>query len=289
MVAGRSAAVRGEPIDRDSIRSAVAEVESPGANAGPALHTEPRWSALRAKIDQVSSAKDIGLVAYQRWSEAVELIRALGGRVAESSELVRGPQLDTYYLLDAALLRIPDVIAGSGELADLAVMAAVKSTPGDEVRIAVARARVATAAQAVNAGLAKAIDATRSHRLSTAFLEPLDQFGAATDALAPPVDVLALPPLPANVPAAAVGARIAAVRLAAAVFTELNAVIAANRRDIDLHRREVLAVAAAAVLIAVTVAVFVARRRRPVFLAPTHQTGHPARGSVPVRATVGVR
>jgi hypothetical protein len=283
LVAGRSAAVRGDPVDADAIRAAIADVERAEAANGAALETQQRWSDVRTRVGQLTGSKDVGLVAYQRWSEAVELTRALGGRIAETSDLFVGPQLDTHYLLDAGLLRIPEVISGAGDLADLSAFAAGKSTPADEVRIAVTRARVVAAAAAVNGGLAKANDATQGRRLSTALLQPLDQFGAATDALAPPVDVLAMPPLPANVPAAAVGARVAAVRLAAAVFTELDALIAARQRDLDLRRRQVLGVAAAGVLVAVVVAVAIGRRRRPVFIAPTAATAHPARAAVGVR------
>ena len=93
------------------------------------------------------------------------------------------------------------------------------------------RDRIATNAAAVATGLGKVVDATGSGRVGSAILSPLDQFGAATDALAPSVAVAVMPPLPDNLAAASVGVRDASQRLSQTVWTELDRLLADRLDD----------------------------------------------------------
>jgi hypothetical protein len=167
-------------------------------------------------------------------------------------------------MVDAGLLRLPEVIQAAGQLADLLALTAANRAPLDELRAAVMRDRISTAASATNTGLGKVVDTTSSGRISSALLSPLDQFGAATDALAPSVQVAMMPPLPENVPAAAIGVRDSAERLAQTVWTELDALLR-DRGGVESTRRLAIIVAGlVGVIVGVLVGVVLWRQRRQV-------------------------
>src|SRR5262249_12335219 len=132
----------------------------------------------------------------------------------------------------------------------------------------------------ISDGLGKVVDATARGRVSSALLGPLDRFGAAADAFAPTADVLAVPPLPANVPAASLGVQQAAVQLADGVWAELDALLSTRMDALDGARDRSLLTGGAGVLLAIAVAVILTRpRRRPLAVRPA---GTPAQ--VPVHA-----
>jgi hypothetical protein len=263
LVDGQSAAVRGEPVDAAPIKAHLDAVEDVERQHGAALGTRSRWQTLRDSVVELSERPGgAGIEAYQRWSQAVDLTVALMRRVGDTSKLILGPALDSYYLMDAGLLRLPDVIQGSGQLADLLAMTAANRTALDELRAAVVRDRVATASAAVNSGLGKVVDSTSSGRVSAALLAPLDQFGAAADALAPSVAVAVMPPLPTNVVAASVGVRVAADRLAQTVWDELDGVLANRADELARRRLYMLLIALVGVIAGILVGMAGVRRGR---------------------------
>lgn len=263
LVKAQSAAVGGEPVDTSRLQTELTAVEGVDAKLGDDLNTRPRFVEVRNAVrDLTQQPGGAGLEAFQRWSKAVDLTIALARRVGDTSKLILNPNLDSYYLMDAGLLRLPDIIQGAGQLADLLTITAGKRTPLDEVRAAVARDRIATAAAAVNLGLGKVVDVTGSRRVSSALLAPVDQFGAAVDALAPPVAVAMMPPLPDNVAAAAVGVRDSALRLSDVVLGELDALLADRGDDLSTRRVYIALAAAVGVLVGAAVGVLAWRRRR---------------------------
>jgi hypothetical protein len=263
LVAGQSAGVRGDPVDIQAIHEAADLVGVANREHGKTLKTEDRWTALSTRIQALTLTAQRaarGEDAYRQWSEAVGLATALATRVGDTSNLILDPELDSNYLMDAGLLRLPMVIQAAGQVADLVAIAG--SASADELHIAVLRDRVAAGAAAVSAGLGKAIDATASRRVGTALLGPLDRFGAAADAFAPTADVMATPPLPANVPAAALGVQLAAVQLADGVWLELDSLLDERLSRLDRNRTRFVAVGGAGMLLAIVVVVFAMRPRR---------------------------
>jgi len=127
----------------------------------------------------------------------------------------------------------------------------------------VLRDRIATNSAAVATGLGKVVDSTSSGRVGSAILSPLDQFGAASDALAPSVAVAVMPPLPDNLPAASVGVRDAAQRLSQTVWTELNRLLTDRLDALSVRRIQIYSATALGVLVAILVGVVVWLRRRP--------------------------
>lgn len=272
----QSAAVRGESVDVAQLDADLAAVEQVELREGAELTTRSRWPTLRDSIRElIQRPGSPGLEAYQRWGQAVDLTVALIRRVGDTSRLILDPEIDSSYLVDAALLRLPEIIQAAGQLADIGQM-----TPGlraDDARAAVLRDRIAVNAAQVATGLGNVADASSSGRVGSALLSPLDQFGAATDALAPSIAVASMPPLPDNLAAASIGVRDSSQRLSQTIWTELDRLLADRIDSSGTRRIRILAVAVLGLLIAVAVGVMLLvfsrrpqqpRRRSPAHAAP---------------------
>jgi hypothetical protein len=272
LVASQSAAVRGDQVETAALDTELAAVERVEARHGAALNTRTRWPTLRDSIKELSQRPGApGAEAYQRWGQAVDLTIALIRRVGDTSRLILDPELDSYYLMDAGMIRLPEVTQAAGQLADLAVVN--RGLKAEDPRASVLRDRIATNSAAVATGLGKVVDATGSGRVGSAILSPLDQFGAATDALAPSVAVAVMPPLPDNLAAAAVGVRDAAQRLSQTVWTELDRLLVDRMDTFSVRRIQVYSAAALGLLVAILVGVVVWLRRRPERRATEPDTG----------------
>lgn len=262
LVASQSAAVRGEQVETAALDNELAAVERVEATHGDALSTKSRWPTLRDSIKELSQRPGApGAEAYQRWGQAVDLTIALIRRVGDTSRLILDPELDSYYLMEAGMIRLPEVAQAAGQLADLATIN--RGLNAQDARAAVLRDRVATNSAAIATGLGKVVDSTSSGQVGSAILSPLDQFGAATDALAPSVAVAVMPPLPDNLPAASVGVREAALRLSQTVWTELNRLLTDRVDTLSARRLQIYAGAVVGVLVAVLIGVMFWIRRRP--------------------------
>jgi hypothetical protein len=264
LVAGQSAAVRGDQVDNKAIESELTAVERVESRDGGALSTRSRWPILRDSIKELIQRPGApGSEAYQRWAQAVDLTVALTRRVGDTSFLILDPELDSWYLVDAGLVRLPEIMQAAGQLADLAAISAASRTSLDPAKAAVLRDRIATNAAAVATGLGKVVDSTSSGRVGSAILSPLDQFGAATDALAPSVAVVVMPPLPENLPAASVGVRDASLRLGQTVWSELDRLLEDRLGEQATRRIQIYGAAGLGLVVAVVVGDMLWFSRRP--------------------------
>jgi len=187
LVEAQSAAVRGEKVDGESIRKAVAEIEEEDGEYGPVLQTHQRLTDLSAAVESALARADTGHAAYETYSGLVTLAVDMIHQVGDVSHLIHDPDIDSFYLMDAAIIRLPDAIVLAGRAADLVALAAGNELRGeDAVRAAVARFGVSAAAEQVSNGLRKSVDFTASPDLSSHIAERLDAFRAAADAFAPP-------------------------------------------------------------------------------------------------------
>ena len=101
----------------DADLSALTAVD---ADLGPLLHTpaqfqalESNWGNLKQKIRQ----RDPGSAAV--YTRLIAAIRALNAQVGDTSNLILDPQLNSYYLVDSVLLKLPegqDLLAQTGWL-----------------------------------------------------------------------------------------------------------------------------------------------------------------------------
>ena len=187
IVQAQSTAVRGEAVDAAGLRKAVAAVVTLDQQYGADLQTHQRLTDLSSQIEAAIAGKESGLEAYNTYSGLVTNASNLIRQVGDTSHLIHDPDLDSYYLMDAAIVRLPDAVVLAGKAADLVVLANQETLQGeDAVRAAVARFGVSSAAEQVSAGLTKTVNFTSRAELGSSIADRLDAFKAAADAFAPP-------------------------------------------------------------------------------------------------------
>jgi hypothetical protein len=187
LASAQSAAVRGETVNQDRVRDALGKVRSQDSTYGAALAPHQRLTDLSTQIDSAFALAQTGREAYRTYSGLVDLTVDLIHRIGDTAHLVHDPDLDAYYLVDVAIVRLPDAMVYAGRAADLVTLAGGLALTGDDaMRAAVARFGVAHDAEQTSAGLRMSVDNTARAELSTNITSRLDSFLAAVDGFAPP-------------------------------------------------------------------------------------------------------
>jgi hypothetical protein len=292
LVTAQSAAVRGGAVNQTSVRSALDRLQNANARYGAALQTTQRLNDLATQIEAAFQAGETGRAAYQRYSAvidlAIDLIRAIG----DSSHLVHDPDLDSYYLMDAAIVRLPDAMVYAGRAADLVALAdsGNELTGEDAVRAAVARFNVSSDARLVSAGLSTSVHYTERSELGSNIVQQLDAFQTAADAFAPPT---MLQELATTVQARAMAenaSRVfaAAQSLAHLLLSELEELLAVRAEGLAQQQRlsAIAAAAGAVVMVVIAWLVVLPGRRRAADGRPGRDAPTPGRGSLAGRVAV---
>ncbi|HEY6748404.1 MAG TPA: hypothetical protein VI357_22130 [Mycobacteriales bacterium] len=277
----QSAAVRGRPVDAAGVRSAVAAVEEADRRVGGALRTTDRWTSVRATVaDRISRPGwPQATTAYTQYSDLNTALLQLSRTVGDNSRLVLDPATDAYYVMDAALLRIPAILVDSGRYADLSILSgagddAAAGGPAqpagtgpatDQAQLAAARNRIATDATDLSDGLVKAFGGTGSGTLALGLTRQLGDFRTAVDAVAPSTSLLAPVPERSLTDLARDQATLhrAALALQDAALDQLDLLLAARASDTQRTRAVALAATALGVLVAAGLVLLVWRRSVP--------------------------
>jgi hypothetical protein len=268
LVETQSAAVRGERVDAGGLREALGNVVAVDAKYGIELQTRQRLTDLMAQVESVLGRGETGRAAYDAYSSLVTLTVELYRRVGDSSHLIRDPDLDSYYLMDSAIVRLPNAMVFAGRASDLVTFAGGRALAGeDAVRVAVARFGVSAAAEQVSAGLAASIDNTARTELGANIAERLDAFKAAADAFAPPTMLAELSAAidPSSLAANARRVSSAANPLAHLLLHELQALLDERATTLATERRFTAVSAALAGVVGLVMLwlLTIARPRRP--------------------------
>ena len=115
----QTAAVAGGRVNVARVREAIAAVNAVEDRYGTMLGTTTRWIALRDRLETDLSAPPTGVSAYRAFSPDLDLELALVARVADTSTLILDARLDSYYLMDSTVLRLPQLLVNIGRLSDL--------------------------------------------------------------------------------------------------------------------------------------------------------------------------
>lgn len=242
---GQSAAVAGRRPDPRALTKAVAAVAEADRTVGGSLRVQDSWRDLRTRLAELAAASLSGQNAYRAYSEAMDVALFLTLRVGDTSKLILDPEIDSYYLMDAGMLRLPSVIADSGRMADLEVLrdqGTSKDLP--LARVLVARDRVSAAASAVEAGLPKSFGSSASRSIGKDLLGKIDAFHTALEPLAPssPLVDQPLPPRSELLESRRSELARTALELNIAALDELDHLLATRERDIEQNRFVVLMV-----------------------------------------------
>jgi hypothetical protein len=250
----QSAATRGKQVDVAQVRAAMAAVDVVDRSQGDLLRSGQRWSQLRARISALIARETLeGEDAFTAYSETSDLVLGLATKIGDTSNLILDPVLDSYYLMDTVLLRLPPILVDAGRLADLSAL------PGksvDPVQLAVARDRIASTSEAIDVSLGKVLDATPSRTLGPNLLGQLDVFRSAVNELAPSSSLLQRS-ITRQDPRALASARSrlqqATLQIASTAFAELDALLSAREQRVDRQRLVVLVAAVLGVLVGAVV------------------------------------
>ena len=91
--------------------AAAAAVDEADAKVGAALATSEGWSKLKAKIAAVTSAKPADpQKAFDTYNEVTAATLTLIVDIGNNSNLILDPDLDSYYLMDSVVNKVPSLI-----------------------------------------------------------------------------------------------------------------------------------------------------------------------------------
>jgi hypothetical protein len=262
----QSAAVRGAQPGVGDLRTAVNAVDTVDHAQADALGTRERWTALRTRIDALPAQAGRGAAAYRAYTETAGLVLDLVRKIGDTSKLTLAVRLDSFYLVDAALLRLPEVVVNTGRATDLAVLAGNALSGENAVQVAVARNRVAAAAEGVGADLRRADEVSTSATLGVNVTTQLDLFRNSVAAFAPPTIVASFsdPVTPAALVSAAQGVLDASGQLSSALLAQLDTLLRADGDALAAKHALSLVALAVAVLCTVALMILLAGGRRPV-------------------------
>jgi hypothetical protein len=189
----QSTAVSGEPVSREALDGALADVAAVDDRLGDELRVRERWTQLRDAIERAASTDHAdGRAAFTSYEEATRLLLGLHDRVRETAGLVRDPDEDANHLQAAAGGRLPETIVAAGQLVDLVVLTAGESAgerPANPTEIPAAVTAVTNPVGDLVTGVQAALDSTESRSLSSTVLGKYDRFLRAKDGL-----LLTVPP-----------------------------------------------------------------------------------------------
>ena len=187
VVAARSAAVRGDAVDAQAVNAAIAAVDRAD---GSVIGVDETWLQARAAVLKAVGSKPApGKAAYEAYEEAVAATTGLVIKAGDGSKLILDPDLDSYYVMDALITKLPAIADGTGRVNDLQ---SVAETMDDRIALAAAENSLAGTIAAMRGGLATAFEETADPALEPA-LKPLAgsrDVGAIEQAAAPALDAL---------------------------------------------------------------------------------------------------
>jgi methyl-accepting chemotaxis protein len=145
LLASARATTGQEAPEMPALRAQVAEglraLEAAQAASGDRFGSARALAELRAKLGLLQAAGGSLEAVFEAHSAAVEAAVALIGQITDGSNLTLDPDIDTYYLMDGALMRIPHLLDETARLGVIAASAARSGGAQGAVLTELVRAR----------------------------------------------------------------------------------------------------------------------------------------------------
>src|SRR5256714_1795964 len=154
----RDRAAKGADPGGANVNAAVTAMDSVDAAVGTSLDVHDDWAKVKAALDSAGPTKGI-----DGWNAAADGLLALISRVSDQSNLTLDPDIDSYYVMDAVVFRVPLTHALTTGGTDPAIIASRGQPVTDRatpVALAVDAAQALPNVTALSDGMAKAIAAT---------------------------------------------------------------------------------------------------------------------------------
>ncbi len=230
--AGDSRAASALPGKLQEVDASVAAVGKADASMGSELETTKLWNELEGDIAKAKAAKPRSpQAAFDAWSAATSGATGLIVQVSNGSNLILDPDLDTFYLMDALITKLPAIVDNAGQASDLQVIVAHEGTIAQRIALAGAQGTLRSTASAMNDGYKTSFTHTADGTLTT-LGGPLGSTLKAGEAVAAGVD----PTGKGAVDEAAAAAR-GAKAIAAATLARAGDAAQARRADRRPHRQ----------------------------------------------------
>jgi len=114
MAGGDSNAARGAVLQQLTVLAPLQQAS--GADIG----TAQAWERFQSSLRQLQGADGaVTEASVDRYQQAMAAGQALLAQVLDGSNLILDPDIDTYYLMDGALIRLPALINSTGYIRDL--------------------------------------------------------------------------------------------------------------------------------------------------------------------------
>jgi len=261
----QSAAAAGKSVDHAGLKTASDAVDAVDARLGAVLEATEPWGDVRTRLGQLSGTSGSARSTYKTYSGVIALELALIAHVGDTSNLILDPELDSYYVMDATLLRVPAILADSAKATSFTGMAEASSVEADRVDARVASAAVRSHVAAIDDGLNKGFRVTRSRTLASGLFTPLARLKDAVTTFAPPtleVGVASQVQERDVEEVARTSVREASMAFESAALTELDGLLVTRGDAVRGNQRLVLALGLAGLLVAAGLTAWGAARRR---------------------------
>ena len=156
------------------VGSAVAVVDAADQRYGEALKTSRQWGEWKHLLDKVRSG---GTPSFDQYKQLTRGLTDLVLRVANTSNLILDPSLDSYYLMDVVVVRQPMLLDQVGQAVRLAASDPLSATDHDA--LVIARSTIDGTADAIAVDLKTAFDNTNDARVEDAIAQPSAAFAGA--------------------------------------------------------------------------------------------------------------
>ncbi|SON55970.1 Methyl-accepting chemotaxis protein 4 [Hartmannibacter diazotrophicus] len=137
-----------------------------------------------ALMKSINAMEFDGVGRTPSMNEAMAAARALFAKVGDASNLILDPDLDSFYVMDIDLVKMPELIDSASELFDNAVRSGANdaSELDRHIRLAMQEARVRTVLDGLHASMSSALSANADGSLKASLDQPLAHLSQAADA-----------------------------------------------------------------------------------------------------------
>jgi methyl-accepting chemotaxis protein len=168
-----------------AIRAAVAGLDRVDRQVGGSLQTTAMWDRLRGKIATVIAAQPTDPAqTLTAWSELTAGTVALITQAGNTSNLILDPDLDSFYVMDALVVKTPALIDSAGLAGDRELLMGASSNASldNRIQLAVDTGVISNLTTGLSADLKTAFGSTRDAALEPSLgptLKPVTQSVAA--------------------------------------------------------------------------------------------------------------
>ncbi|WP_017719332.1 hybrid sensor histidine kinase/response regulator [Kamptonema formosum] len=143
-------------VKREEIETQFAALERLDQKLGATLKTAERWNALKEKWQQLKSL--IGLKPNYKLdahTAVIDDIISLMAHVGDTSNLILDPVFDSYYLMDAVIVKLPQAIEQTALARDLGAEFAAREQlrAGEKVQLIILSGSLKSPVDAINRGM----------------------------------------------------------------------------------------------------------------------------------------